>query len=238
MIVIRKDTDRGRVDHGWLDAKHSFSFGRYQDPHWMGFGTLRVINEDVISPRMGFGEHGHQDMEIITYPISGAIRHRDSLDNEEDIVHGMIQRMSAGSGIRHSEFNPLDEQAHLLQIWIEPRERGIEPTHESKRFPILDESGRLHLLASSDGADGSLKIEQDAKMSAGVFDAGDSITIKTDENRKLWIQVVRGEIQLSQNESGENIYSISSGDGAGISDIKSIDLKFDQQSEVLIFDLG
>ncbi len=138
----RPSGQRGHFDYGWLDTYHSFSFGQCQDPDWTGFRSLRVINEDFIGARMGFGEHGHRDMEIITYPVSGAVRHRDSLGHEEDITPGMIQHMSAGSGIRHSEFNPLGEKTHMLQIWIEPRERGIEPGHQSRAFPIHDERGR------------------------------------------------------------------------------------------------
>ncbi|MDF1809465.1 MAG: pirin family protein [Phycisphaerales bacterium] len=238
MVVIRKSIDRGHVDHGWLNARHSFSFGNYQDPDWMGFGTLRVINEDVISPRMGFGEHGHRDMEIITYPISGAIRHRDSLGNEQDIVHGMIQRMSAGSGIRHSEFNPLNEETHLLQIWIEPREKSVNPSHESKQFPILEETGRLHLLASESGEDGSLKIEQDARMHAGVFNPGDSLRLDSNQSRKLWVQLVQGTVKLSHAGIDNENNSLRAGDAIGISDSETVELAFIEPSEVLVFELS
>jgi quercetin 2,3-dioxygenase len=231
MILVRKSKERGYFDHGWLETAHTFSFGGYRDEAWMGFGPLRVINEDVIAPKMGFSEHGHRDMEIITYPVSGAVRHRDSLGNEEDIVHGMIQRMSAGSGIRHSEFNPLDERTHLLQIWIEPRDAGIEPTHESKAFPILEQPGRLHLLASEDGSNGSLKIEQDARMSAGVCGAGDTISIEIQSGRRVWVQVVSGSVSVLGQV-------LEVGDGAGISDEQQIELVFDEPSEILVFELA
>jgi quercetin 2,3-dioxygenase len=231
MIRMRRSKERGYFDHGWLETAHTFSFGGYRDEAWMGFGPLRVINEDFIAPKMGFGEHGHRDMEIITYPVSGAVRHRDSLGNEEDIVHGMIQRMSAGSGIRHSEFNPLDERTHMLQIWIEPRDVGLAPTHESKAFAVLDEPGRLHLLASGDGSGGSLKIEQDARLSAGVFEAGDSVRIEIASGRRVWVQVIAGSVSVL----GE---VLEVGDGAGISDEGVIEFGFDEASEILIFELA
>jgi len=231
MIQVRRSKERGYFDHGWLETAHTFSFGGYRDEQWMGFGSLRVINEDVIAPKMGFSEHGHRDMEIITYPVSGAIRHRDSLGSEEDIVHGMIQRMSAGSGIRHSELNPLDERTHLLQIWIEPRELGLEPTHESKVFPILDEPGRLHLLASEDGSGGSLEIKQDARLSAGVFGVGDSVRVKVDPGWRVWAQVICGRVSLLGQ-------TLEVGDGAGISDEGEIEFGFDQASEILVFELA
>jgi quercetin 2,3-dioxygenase len=237
-IVIRRSSDRGFFDHGWLKAFHSFSFGQYRDRQWDGFGSLRVINQDTIAPRMGFGEHGHRDMEIITYPVSGSVRHRDSLGNEEDITHGMIQRMSAGSGIRHSEFNPLDSETHLLQIWIEPRETGITPTHESKRFPILEETGKLHLLASADGEGGSLKIEQDAKMSAGIFNEDDSVSVKIRESRQAWVQVIRGSANLTSSGTIQEGYALKTGDGAAISHAEAIELVFTEESEVLVFELG
>jgi len=229
--TVRKSAERGHIDHGWLDARHTFSFGRYQDPHWMGYRSLRVINEDVIAPRMGFGEHPHRDMEIITYPISGAVRHRDSLGHEEDIVAGMIQHMSAGSGIRHSEFNPLDERTHLLQIWIEPREQGIEPGHSSRSFPIHSERNALHLLASHDGEGGSIRIETDARMYAGVFDAGSRLEHTLREFRHAWVQVVRGELRA-------NGASLSAGDGLAVDDVESIGFEFGDYSEIIVFELA
>lgn len=227
----RPSGQRGHIDHGWLKARHTFSFGRFQDPHWMGFRALRVINEDTIAARMGFGEHPHRDMEIITYPVSGAVRHRDSLGHEEDIVAGMIQHMSAGSGIRHSERNPLDEEAHLLQIWIEPREKGIEPGHQSRAFPIHERTGELHLLASPDGAGGSLTIRADARLYAGVFAPGERLTHTVRELPHLWVQVVRGELEAGGTR-------LSAGDGLGVMHAQSLDLVFGAAAEILIFELA
>lgn len=228
--IIRKSADRGHFDHGWLDTFHTFSFGSYQDAEWMDFGPLRVINEDYIAARMGFGEHGHRDMEIITYPVSGAVRHRDSLGHEEDITPGMIQHMRAGSGIRHSEFNPLDERTHMLQIWIQPRELGLEPSHSSRSFPIHEQPGELHLLASPDGEGDSLSIAQDARLWAGVFAGGDSKNLEIGGRQDVWVQVIGGA--LSANGAG-----LSVGDGLGIRDISTLELRFEQDSEVLIFAL-
>lgn len=228
---VRRSDQRGHIDHGWLDARHTFSFGRYMDPHWMGFRSLRVINEDVIAPKMGFGEHPHRDMEIITYPVSGAVRHRDSLGHEEDIVPGMIQHMSAGSGIRHSELNPLAERTHLLQIWIEPREAGIEPGHQSRAFPIFDETGTLHLLASPDGEGGSLMIQADARVYAGVLNAGERFEHTLRELRHAWVQVVRGSVRVNGSELG-------SGDGLALSAVSSIEFEADEESELLVFELA
>lgn len=229
--TVRKSDERGRMDHGWLDAKHTFSFGQYSDPHWMGFRGLRVINEDVIAPRMGFGEHPHRDMEIITYPISGAVRHRDSLGHEEDIEPGMIQHMSAGSGIRHSEFNPLDERTHMLQIWIEPREKGVEPRHQSRSFPIHDERNALHLLASHDGAGGSVRIDTDARMLAGRFDAGAEAHHVLQGFTHAWVQVVQGEVRVN----GE---ALRTGDGIALQDIDAIGFAFDADTEIIVFELA
>ena len=231
MFTLRKSDERGRIDHGWLEAKHTFSFGHYRDPDWMGFRSLRVINDDRIAPRMGFSEHGHRDMEIITYPLSGAIRHRDSLGNTEDITPGMIQRMTAGSGIRHSESNPLDTETHLLQIWIEPRELGLEPTHDSRVFSIAEDTGKLHTLVSEDGRDGSLVIQQDAAMSAGVFDAGESISVAIRPGRHAWIHVVRGSVVIGG-------HPLVGGDSLGVSDSAGVQMEFDAESEVLVFDLA
>lgn len=231
MIILRASKDRGHADHGWLNAKHTFSFGHYQNPDHMGFRTLRVINEDIVAPRTGFGEHPHRDMEIITYPISGQIRHGDSLGHTEDIGHGTVQAMTAGSGIRHSEKNPHNEPVHMLQIWIEPRETGLAPTHASRTFPILTETGRLHQLASPDGADGSLVIQQDARLYAGVFGEGSSETFAIGGGRHAWVQVIRGTLSI-------NGVTLNAGDAAAISDESSLELRFDQDSEILLFDLN
>ncbi len=230
MITIRKSSDRGHADHGWLNAKHSFSFGRYHDPEHTGFRALRVINEDVVAPRTGFSEHPHRDMEIITYPISGQIRHGDSLGHTEDIGHGTVQAMTAGRGIRHSETNPHSDPVHMLQIWIEPREAGLEPAHASRRFPVLTETGRLHQIASPDGADGSLVINRDARVFAGVFDAKTEQTIALGPDRHAWIQVVRGSLRVNGSQIGP-------GDGAAASDETTLELVFDEDSEIIVFDL-
>jgi quercetin 2,3-dioxygenase len=231
MMTIRKSEDRGHADHGWLNARHTFSFGQYHDPAHTGFRTLRVINQDIVAPRTGFSEHPHRNMEIITYPISGQIRHGDSLGHAEDIGHGTVQVMTAGRGIRHSETNPHREPVHILQIWIEPRELGLDPTHDSRSFPISTHTGRLHQLVSPDGAEGSLIIQQDARLHAGVFQRGarESFTLGVD--RHAWVQVVRGSLSANGVELG-------AGDGAAISDETELDIRFSDDSEILIFDLN
>ncbi|MCC5824258.1 MAG: pirin family protein [Phycisphaerales bacterium] len=231
MITIRKSKDRGHIDHGWLNARHTFSFGDYRDREHMSFRSLRVINEDVVAPRTGFPEHPHHDMEIITYPISGALRHGDSLGHQEDIAHGTIQTMTAGSGIRHAESNPHAEPVHLLQIWILPRARGLEPSHASRSFPIAEQPGRFHQIVSPDGADNSLVIQQDARMHAGIFSKGHAETVALGPGRHAWIQVVRGSLSVNATE-------LSAGDGAAISDESTLELIFTDDSEVLLFDLN
>jgi len=248
MITPLRSTDRGHIDHGWLDARHTFSFGNYMDPRFMAFRSLRVINEDVIAPRRGFGEHGHRDMEIITYPISGAIRHRDSLGHEEDVASGMIQVMSAGSGIRHAEMNGGDEPVHLLQIWIEPRQAGLEPTHASASIPVHDQPGRLHRLVGSDAdpealAQGLMTIAQDASMSAGVFAPGDRETVRLGTDRHGWVQVVRGSLRIIGESTGDGSgdqtgEELSAGDGAAISGEESVELVFEADSEIVFFELA
>ncbi|MFK7885207.1 MAG: pirin family protein [Phycisphaerales bacterium] len=231
MITVRKSKDRGHADHGWLNAKHTFSFGQYQDPEHRGFRSLRVINEDIVAPHTGFSEHPHRDMEIITYPISGRIRHGDSLGHTEDIGHGTVQVMTAGRGIRHSETNPHNEPIHMLQIWIEPRDTGLPPTHASRPFPIETETNRLHLFASPDGESGSLQIEQDARLLAGNFSENSSETVSINQGRHAWIQIVHGSVFV-------NSVHLHAGDGAAISDETRLELKFTKDSEILFFDLN
>ncbi len=232
MMRIRRAHERGSFDHGWLKTAHTFSFGQYQDPGHMGFRALRVINDDIVEPGQGFGEHGHRDMEIITYPLSGAVRHRDSLGNEEDITHGMIQRMTAGAGIRHSEFNPsATDPMHMLQIWILPDAAGHEPSHESKRFPIVEEPGRLHLIASGDGRVGSLRVQQDADMHAGTLLADDSVAHELRPGRHAWVHVARGSALVN----GE---PLAPGDAAAVSDEPRIEISTPEGAEVLLFDLA
>jgi len=235
MIRIRRHTDRGLVDHGWLKAAHSFSFGAYHDPDWTGFRALRVINEDRIAPRRGFAEHPHRDMEIITYPIAGAVRHTDSLGHREDITPGMVQAMTAGSGIRHAEHNPCDAQTHLLQIWIEPRGPGLAPSHTSSRTRVHDEPGRFHTIASPDGRDGSPTINQDASVLAGVFGKNRTERVELAPGRHAWIQIVSGAARVL----GE---TLAAGDGAAISGESRFDIGFDTgfdgETELLLFDLA
>lgn len=232
MIQVRPSDERGRFDHGWLDTRHTFSFGDYHDPAHMGFRTLRVINEDVVAPGQGFGEHPHRDMEIITYVLSGALAHRDSLGNGESINPGDVQRMTAGSGIEHAEFNASrTEPVHLLQIWIRPAQRGLPPGYEQKSFPEQVRRGRLALLVSPDAAEGSLKIHQDARLYAGLFKLGESATLAIGERRHAWVQVARGSITL-------NGVTLSEGDGAGVSGEPAIDLRAVNDAEVLVFDLA
>lgn len=230
MITRRASSERGHVDHGWLNAKHTFSFASYRDPDHMGFRALRVINEDVVAPRMGFSEHPHRNMEIITYPISGRLRHGDSLGHTEDIAHGTVQAMTAGRGIYHSESNPHSEPVHLLQIWIEPREEGLDPTHASRTFPVIDQPGRFHTIVSGDGQGDSLTIQRDARVLAGVFDAGAHETVALGDGRHAWVQIVRGSLTLNGVE-------LRAGDGAAVSDETALDLRFSEETELLVFDL-
>ena len=193
MIQIRKAEDRGFADHGWLQARHTFSFAGYRDPAHMRFRALRVMNEDRIAPGKGFGTHPHHDMEIVTYVLAGELEHRDSMGNGSVLRPGEFQRMSAGSGITHSEFNPSQsESTHLYQIWLLPQEKGIEPSYEQKTYSVEEKTNRLRLVASPDGAEGSVTINQDARMYAAILEPGAAVEHKADASRHLWVQVVRG----------------------------------------------
>ena len=232
MLTVRKSEDRGYADHGWLQSHHSFSFADYHDPAHMGWGNLRVINEDFVAPGTGFGTHGHRDMEIVTYVTAGLLAHKDSMGNGTDIPPGDVQRMSAGRGVRHSEFNHApDQTTHLFQIWIEPRKTGIEPGYEQKGFADADKRGRLRLIASEDGADGSVTIHADAALYAGLFDAGESAALRLDPGRKGYVHVVRGTIDV-------NGRTLNSGDAALLSDEPAITLTNGNAAEVLVFDLA
>ena len=232
MLTVRKSGDRGYADHGWLRSHHSFSFADYHDPAHMGWGNLRVINEDFVAPGTGFGTHGHRDMEIVTYVIAGLLAHKDSMGNGTDIPPGDVQRMSAGRGVRHSEFNHApDQTTHLFQIWIEPRRTGIEPGYEQKSFADAGKRGRLRLIASEDGADGSVTIHADASLYAGLFDAGESATLPLDPGRKGYVHVVRGTIEV-------NGRTLNHGDAALLSDEPGITLTNGNTAEVLVFDLA
>lgn len=231
MMQLRKSEERGHAQHGWLDSYHSFSFADYYDPRHMGFGPLRVINEDRIAPGTGFGTHGHQDMEIITYVLAGELAHRDSMGNGSVIRPGDVQRMSAGRGVRHSEFNHSEQNGvHLLQIWIQPNVIGIEPSYEEKQFARAEKDGRLRLVASSDGAEGSVHIHQDARLYAGLFDGAQSARLSLTPGRLAYVHVVRGTLAV-------NGQRLAAGDAAKLSDAAEVRLDGGAQAEVLVFDL-
>jgi len=230
MISIRKAEERGHFNHGWLDTFHTFSFADYYDPENMGFRTLRVINDDRVAPGGGFPTHGHRDMEIVTYVLEGALAHRDSMGTGSIIRPGEVQRMSAGTGVRHSEMNPSDEEwVHLLQIWILPERPNITPSYEQTAFSTEERSGKLRLVASHDGREGSVTIHQDAELYATLLDGGQSVTHEFKPNRYGWLHVARGEAEINGTK-------LRAGDGAAIADEKSITIS-GQGSELLLFDL-
>ena len=232
MLTIRKSEDRGHADHGWLKSHHSFSFANYYDPAHMGWGNLRVINDDFIAPGGGFGMHGHRDMEIVTYVTTGALAHKDSMGNGTVIPPGDVQRMSACSGVRHSEFNHApDQTTHLFQIWIEPREKDITPGYEQKSFADAEKRGRLRLIASPDGADGSVTIHADAALYAGLFDGDEAATLPLNPARKAYVHVACGTLAVN----GRNLRE---GDAALLTDESRLTLSDGQDAEVLVFDLA
>ncbi len=232
MMTIRKSADRGHADHGWLKSLHSFSFADYHDPAHMGWGNLRVINEDRIAPGSGFGTHGHRDMEIISYVLEGNLAHRDSMGNVKGIPPGDVQRMSAGSGVMHSEFNHAEGQVtHFLQIWIEPDARGIAPGYEQATVPESAKRGRLHLIAAPMGAGGAVGIHADARLHAGLFDAGESARLAIDPRRKAYVHLVRGQLTV-------NGTALAGGDAALLQDEAEIRLADGKGAEVLVFDLA
>lgn len=232
MITLRKSGDRGHADHGWLKSFHSFSFADYHDPRHMGWGNLRVINEDRIAPGTGFGTHGHRDMEIISYVLEGALAHKDNLGNGAAILPGDVQRMSAGRGVLHGEFNHSQTgSTHFLQIWVLPDERGVDPGYEQKHFDAQSKRGRLRLVASRDAREGSVKMHADAALYAGLFDQGESAELPLDPARKAYVQVVRGQVNLNGQRLG-------TGDGALIEREPLLRLDQGEQSEVLVFDLA
>jgi redox-sensitive bicupin YhaK (pirin superfamily) len=231
MMQIRRSQDRGYADHGWLKSHHSFSFAGYHDPAWMGWGNLRVINEDRIAPGMGFGTHGHRDMEIISYVLQGNLAHKDSMGNVVGIPPGDVQRMSAGRGVMHSEFNHApDQTTHFLQIWIEPNVRGIEPGYEQKRFADAEKRGQLRLVASPDGAEGSVSIHADAALYAGHFNGSETADLALDLKRKAYVHLVRGALDV-------NGQRLQTGDAALIADVERLTLTHGDDAEVLVFDL-
>ncbi len=231
MIEFRRSEDRGYADHGWLKSFHSFSFADYYDPEHMGFGALRVINDDRVAPGTGFGTHGHRDMEIISYVLDGALAHRDSMGNGSVIRPGDVQRMSAGRGVQHSEFNHERQgETHFLQIWIEPAARGIDPGYEQKRFEDADKRGRLVLVASPDGRDGSVTIHQDAFVHAGLFDGAESARVAIAPGRRAYVHVARGAVTLNGARLGP-------GDAARLTGERELAFEGGDDAEVLVFDL-
>ena len=231
MNSIRRSNERGFADHGWLKSFHTFSFADYFDPEHVEFGPLRVINEDRIQAGAGFGTHAHRDMEIISYVLDGELAHKDSMGNGSTIRPGDVQRMSAGSGVRHSEFNPSSSAAtHFLQIWIQPNARNIEPDYEEKRFSAEEKRGRLRLIVSPDRADGSLLIHQDAKVYAGLFDADERAEVTVAPRRRIYVHVARGELTANGSVLG-------AGDALKITDARSLTIDHGRQAEVLVFDL-
>jgi redox-sensitive bicupin YhaK (pirin superfamily) len=232
MITIRRSEERGGGNFGWLNTRHTFSFDSYHDPRFMGFRSLRVINEDVVAPANGFPTHPHRDMEIITYVLEGKLEHKDSLGTGSIILPGDGQRMTAGRGIRHSEFNPSEsDPVHLLQIWILPSEKGLEPSYEQKRFPESEKRGKLRLIASQDGALGSVTINQDAQLYVSLLSPGQETSHQFGPKRYGWLQVAKGAVEL-------NGAKLNQGDGAAISDEKTLNIKGSKEAEVLLFDLA
>jgi redox-sensitive bicupin YhaK (pirin superfamily) len=232
MIKIRPAKERGHANHGWLDSHHTFSFADYYDPNHMGFRALRVINDDTVEGGQGFGTHPHRDMEIISYVLEGALQHRDSMGTGSVIRPDDVQRMSAGTGVTHSEFNASKvEPVHFLQVWLLPRERGIKPGYEQKTFSREEKAGRLRLVASPDGRDGSTTIHSDALVYAGLFDAEQRAELALEPNRHAWVHVARGQVTVNGHELG-------AGDGMALSSEPSVRIDSGRNAEVLVFDLG
>jgi redox-sensitive bicupin YhaK (pirin superfamily) len=231
MMIVRPREERGHADHGWLDSHHSFSFADYHDPRHMGFRTLRVINEDRVEPGRGFGTHPHRDMEIVSYVLEGGIQHRDSMGTGSVIRPGDVQRMSAGTGVTHSEFNASKtDPVHFLQIWLMPSQRGIAPGYEQKTFSVEDKQGRLRVVASPNGRDGSVQVNTDATLYAGVFGEGERAELELPAGRHAWVQVARGNVRVNGTELRE-------GDGASLSEESRVTVEGTSGGEVLVFDL-
>jgi quercetin 2,3-dioxygenase len=231
MIRLRRSAERGHADHGWLDTRHTFSFAGYYDPRYMGYRTLRVINDDRVAGGGGFPTHPHRDMEIVSYVVDGALEHRDSLGTGSVIRPGDVQRMTAGTGVKHSEFNPSpDDPMRLIQIWIVPEREGLAPSYEQKQFPLAERTGRLRLVASGDGRDGSLTIQQDADLYATILEPGQEVEHSIRPGRGAWIQVIRGRVDLGGK-------TLEEGDGAAVENESAIKLSGVEPAEVLVFDL-
>jgi quercetin 2,3-dioxygenase len=231
MLEVRKANERGFADHGWLKSHHSFSFADYYDPAHVEFGALRVINEDRVQGGAGFGTHGHRDMEIVSYVLEGSLAHQDSMGNGSTIRPGDVQRMSAGSGVMHSEFNPSDtDRVHFLQIWIQPNVRGIEPSYEEKHFSREEKRGRLRLIASPDRAQGSVLLHQDARIYAGLFEADERATLDLATGRRAYVHVARGSVNV-------NGTTLDAGDALKLQGVPAVTLDVGRDAEVLVFDL-
>ncbi|MGL5805523.1 MAG: pirin family protein [Xenococcaceae cyanobacterium] len=240
MLTIRPAGDRGHAYHGWLDSYHTFSFANYYDPKHMGFRDLRVINEDRVAPGMGFGRHSHRDMEIITFVLEGAVEHKDSIGNIGTIKPGEVQRMSAGTGIQHSEYNPSDRDfTHLLQIWILPDRQGIEPSYEQVAFPLKERLGKLRLIASPDGRDGAVTIHQNVELYTAVLEPGNEVSYVLKPDRHAWLQVTKGEVTV-------NSHNLKAGDGVAICRRQCYAIALEKEltaianteAEILLFDLA
>ena len=232
MINRRPAEERGRTRTNWLDGRHTFSFNRYNDPRWSGFRDLLVINEDRVAPATGFPPHSHSDMEIITYIIAGALQHRDSMGNTSVMRPGEVQRMSAGTGVTHSEFNPSpDEPTHLLQIWITPEREGIRPSYEQREFPSEESRGRLRLIASRAGRDGSVTLHQDAEVYGASLLEGEEVVQELRGGRHAWVQVVKGSVSVNEVE-------LKAGDGVAVSEEERLSIRASEPSEILLFDLA
>ncbi|MEE9305290.1 MAG: pirin family protein [bacterium] len=232
MIAVRKTEDRGHFDYGWLETYHTFSFGAYRDPDHMGFRSLRVINEDRVQPGQGFSTHPHKEMEIVSYVLDGALEHRDSLGNGSVIHAGEVQKMSAGTGVTHSEYNHSQtEIVHFLQIWILPERKGLEPSYEQRSFAEHERRDTLRLIASRDGGDGSVTIHQDVSIYLTVLDPGQQVVHRLSADRHAWVHVARGRVGL-------NGHGLAAGDGAAVSDEESLTIVGEEAAEVLLFDLA
>ena len=232
MLAIRPANERGLANLGWLNSRHTFSFGHYYDPQFMGYGPLRVINEDRVKPGQGFGTHGHSDMEIISYVLDGALEHKDSLGTGSIIRPGDVQRMTAGTGVRHSEYNASDaDPVHFLQIWIMPEKDGLEPSYEQTTFSKQDKQGRLRLVGSRDGREGSVTIHQDADLYASLLGAEDAVSYELGDGRNGWVQVARGSVRLNGNE-------LAAGDGVALKGAQSLTIDGLDDAEILLFDMG
>jgi quercetin 2,3-dioxygenase len=231
VLTLRRANERGHANFGWLDSHHTFSFGEYQDSQWMGFGALRVINEDRVEPGAGFATHGHRDMEIISYVLEGGLAHKDSLGTGSVIKPGEVQRMSAGNGIRHSEYNASNsERVHFLQIWILPDQQNIQPSYEQREYPQSERENALRLVASADGREGSLRIQQDANMYASLLKSGQTLRLPLASGRLGWVQVARGSVRV-------NGQLLNAGDGLGAKQESELLIEAQSDSELLSFDL-